>query len=176
MDGELFEGLITVTSKETRDPSDKSILAGLDYYYTDKKIDGSDYYEDKNLNDVLMHYKNSLDDTAFYMPIIGLRCISRLRKLFNDDVILISADKGYKNEESMIGNYHPFLSKHGCISMTVNFHALELYFKGLGGKAIHSIYEHENVNVSLFLLSKNNNDFVETSMAYNEIIETYRTR
>ena len=170
--GELFEGLITVNSKETRDPEDKSILAGLDYYYTDKKIEGSDYYEDKNFNDVLMHYKNSLEDTAFYMPIIGLRCISRLRKLFNDDVILISADKGYKNEEAMLGNYHPFLSKHGCISMTVNFHALELYFKGLGGNAIHSIYEHENVNVSLFLLSKNNNELIETSMAYNEVIET----
>ncbi|MDR3596347.1 hypothetical protein [Clostridium sp.] len=171
--GELFEGLITVTSPEEKgDPNDKSILAGLDYYYTDKKIEGNDYYEDKNFNDVLVHYKNSLEDTAFYMPIIGLRCISTLRKLFNDDIILISADKGYKNEEAMFGNYHPFLSKHGCISMTVNFHALELYFKGLGGKAIHSIYEHENVNVSLFLLSKNNNDFVETSMAYNEIIET----
>jgi tetratricopeptide (TPR) repeat protein len=170
--GELFEGLITVTDKEKRDPEDKSILAGLDYYYTDKKIEGSDYYEDKNFNDVLMHYKDSLEDTAFYMPIIGLRCISRLRKLFNDDVILISADKGYKNEEAMIGNYHPFLSKHGCISMTVNFHAIELYFKELGGKAIHSIYEHENVNVSLFLLGKDNNEFIETSMAYNEIIET----
>jgi len=171
--GELFEGLITVTEPNDEvDPEDKSILAGLDYYYTDKKIEGYDYYEDKNFNDVLLHYKNSLEDTAFYMPIIGLRCISRLRKLFNDDIILISADKGYKDEESMFKNYHPFLSKHGCISMTVNFHALELYFKGLGGKAIHSIYEHENVNVSLFLLSKNNNDLVETSMAYNEIIET----
>lgn len=170
--GELFEGLITVTDKEKRDPEDKSILAGLDYYYTDKEIEGNDYYEDKNFNDVLMYYKDSLEDTAFYMPIIGLRCISRLRKLFNDDVILISADKGYKNEEAMFGNYHPFLSKHGCISMTVNFHAIELYFKELGGKAIHSIYEHENVNVSLFLLSKNNNDFIETSMAYNEVIET----
>jgi tetratricopeptide (TPR) repeat protein len=106
------------------------------------------------------------------MPIIGLRCISRLRELFNDDVILISADKGYKNEKAMFKNYHPFLSKHGCISMTVNFHALELYFKGLGGKAIHSIYEHENVNLSLFLLSKGNDDFVETSMAYNDIIES----
>jgi len=171
--GELFEGLITVTTPdENRDPEDKSILAGLDYYYTDKKVEGNDYYEDKNFNDVLLHYKNSLEDTAFYMPIIGLRCISRLRKLFNDDVILISADKGYKNEESMFKNYHPFLSKHGCISMTVNFHALELYFKGLGGKAIHSLYEHENVNVSLFLLGNGNHDFVETSMAYNEVIES----
>ena len=155
--GELFEGLITVTSPdENVDPEDKSILAGLDYYYTDKKIEGNDYYEDKNFNDVLLYYKNSLEDTAFYMPIIGLRCISRLRKLFNDDIILISADKGYKNEKAMFKNSHPFLSKHGCISMTVNFHAMELYFKDLGGKAIHSIYEHENVNMSLFLLSKNN--------------------
>jgi len=171
--GEIYEGVITITSPDEKgDPNDKSILAGLDYYYTDKKIDGNSYYEDKNLNDVLMHYKNSLEDTAFYMPIIGLRCISRLRKLFNDDVILISADKGYKNEESMDKNYHPFLSKHGCISMTVNFHAIELYFKELGGKAIHSIYEHENINVSLFMVSNSGNDFIETSMAYNEIIES----
>ena len=171
--GEIYEGVITITSPDEKgDPNDKSILAGLDYYYTDKKIDGNSYYEDKNLNDVLMHYKNSLEDTAFYMPIIGLRCISRLRKLFNDDVILISADKGYKNEESMDKNYHPFLSKHGCISMTVNFHAIELYFKALGGKAIHSIYEHENINVSLFMASNSDNDFIETSMAYNEIIES----
>lgn len=172
-EGEIYEGLITITSPEEKgDPNDKSILAGLDYYYTDKKIDGNNHYEDKNFNNVLMHYKNSLEDTAVYIPIIGLRCISRLRKLFNDDVILISADKGYKNEEAMFKNYHPFLSKHGCISMTVNFHAIELYFKELGGKAIHSIYEHENINVSLFMLSKGNNDFIETSMAYNEVIET----
>jgi tetratricopeptide (TPR) repeat protein len=172
-EGELYEGLITITSPEEKgDPNDKSILAGLDYYYTDQKIDGNDYYEDKNFNNVLMHYKNSLEDTAFYMPIIGLRCISRLRKLFNDDIILISADKGYKNEEAMFKNYHPFLSKHGCISMTVNFHAIELYFKELGGKAIHSIYEHESINVSLFVLGNSNHDFVETSMAYNEVIET----
>ncbi|WP_238916915.1 tetratricopeptide repeat protein [Clostridium sp. YIM B02555] len=172
-EGEIFEGLISITSQgENNDPNDKSILAGLDYYYTDKKIEDMNYYEDKILNDILKHYKKSLEDTAFYMPIIGLRCITRLRKLFNDDVILISADKGYKNEEVMNKNYHPYLSKHGCVSMTVNFHALELYFKGLGGKAIHSIYDHESINVSLFMLSQSNHDLIETSMAYNEVIET----
>lgn len=172
-EGEIFEGLISITSQgENNDPNDKSILAGLDYYYTDKKIEAMNYYEDKILNDVLMHYKNYLEDTAFYMPIIGLRCITRLRRLFNDDVILISADKGYKNEEVMNKNYHPYLSKHGCVSMTVNFHAIELYFKGLGGKAIHSIYDHESINVSLFMFGQSNHDFIETSMAYNEVIET----
>jgi tetratricopeptide (TPR) repeat protein len=171
--GELFEGLITITSQgEKADPEDKSILAGLDYYYTDKQIHGSGYYEDDNFNDILLYYKNSLEDTAFSLPIIALRCLNRLKKLFNDDIIMISADKGYKSEESMDKNYHPYLSKHGCISMTVNFHAMELYFKGLGGKAIHSIYEHENVNMSLFLLSQSSNDFLETTMVYNEIIES----
>jgi tetratricopeptide (TPR) repeat protein len=171
--GKLCEGLITITSLDEKcNTEDKSILAGLDYYYTDKQIQGKGYYEDEDYNDILIYYKDSLEDTAFYMPIIALRCISRLRKLFNDDIVLISADKGYKNEEDMYKNYHPFLSKHGCISMTVNFHALELYFRGLGGKAIHSIYDHENVNMSLFLLSKSNHDFIETTMTYNEIIES----
>lgn len=171
--GELYEGAITITRPDgENDPQDKSILAGLDYYYTDKQVGGTDYYEDKDYNNILLYYKERLEDTAFYMPIIALRCISRLRKLFNDDVVLISADKGYKNEEAMYNNYHPFLSKHGCISMTVNFHALELYFKGLGGKAIHSLYEHENVNMSLFMLGSGSHDFIETSMAYNEIIES----
>lgn len=171
--GKLYEGLITVTSPEgERNPEDKSILAGLDYYYTDKQIQGKGYYEDEDYNNILIYYKDRLEDTAFYMPIIGLRCITRLRKMFNDDIILISADKGYKNEQGMYKNYHPFLSKHGCISMTVNFHALELYFKALGGKAIHSIYDHENINVSLFLLSNNTHDFVETTMAYNDYNET----
>jgi tetratricopeptide (TPR) repeat protein len=171
--GELHEGLITITSQgEQVDSEDKSILAGLDYYYTDKQIEGFGYYEDANYNNILSHYKDSLEDTAFSLPIIALRCINRLKKLFNDDIIMISADKGYKDEEAMHKNYHPYLSKHGCISMTVNFHALELYFKGLGGNAIHSIYEHENVNMSLFLLSQSSHDFIETTMAYNEIIES----
>lgn len=171
--GELYEGLITITSKgEQVDPEDKSILAGLDYYYTDKQIQGRGYYEDTNMNDILLYYKDCLEDTAFSLPIVALRCINRLKKLFNDDIILISTDKGYRNASSMNKNYHPFLSKHGSISLTVNFHALELYFKGLGGKAIHSIYEHENVTMSLFLLSQSSHDFIETEMAYHEIIES----
>ena len=171
--GEIYEGLITITSKDSvADPGDKSILSGLDYYYTDNKIQGNNYYEDDNINDILLYYKNRLEDTAFSLPIMALRCISRLKKLFNDDIILISADKGYKNEKDMLKNSHPFLSKHGCISMTVNFHSIEQYFKNLGGKAIHSIYEHENINMSLFLLSNNPHNFIETTMAYNEIIES----
>jgi len=171
--GEIFEGLITITSPIVKvDPGDKSILAGLDYYYTDNKIEGNNYYEDDNFNDILLYYKNHLEDTSFSLPIMALRCISRLKRLFNDDIILISADKGYKNEKAMLENSHPFLSKHGCISMTVNFHSIEQYFKNLGGKALHSIYEHENINMSLFLLSNSSHNFVETTMAYNEIIES----
>ncbi|MBU3145311.1 tetratricopeptide repeat protein [Clostridium sp. CF012] len=171
--GEIFEGLITITSTDDLASSeDKSILAGLDYYYTDNQIQGDNYYEDDDFNDILLYYKNRLEDTSFSLPIMALRCISRLKRTFNDDIILISADKGYKNEKSMLNNSHPFLSKHGCISMTVNFHSMEQYFKNIGGKAIHSIYEHENVNMSLFLLTSSTHDFVETTMAYDEIIES----
>jgi tetratricopeptide (TPR) repeat protein len=170
--GELSEGLITlIRDEEIADPSDKSILAGLDYNYTDHLISGDNYYEDDNFNEILRYYKSRFADTAFSFPIIALRGISRLMKLFNDDIVLISVDKGYKNEKAMLKNSHPFLSKHGCVSMTVNFNAIENYFKNLGGMALHSIYEHVNVNMSLFLLSKSHHGFAETKMAYREIIE-----
>lgn len=171
--GELFEGLITITSKEEPEAStDKSILSGLDYYYTDNPVSGSSYYSDSNMNDILLYYKKCLEDTAFSLPNLALGCINRLSKLFQDDLILISTDKGYRNASSMDKNYHPYLSKHGSISLTVNFHAMELYFKGLGGNAVHSIYEHENVNTSLFLLSKRSHKFLETEMAFRGIIES----
>lgn len=171
--GKLFEGLVTITSKgEQIDSEDKSILAGLDYHYTDRQIEGPGYYEETPINDILLYYKDCLEDTAFSLPIIAFRCIHRLKKIFGDDIILISVDKGYRNAESMYKNYHPYLSKHGSISLTVNFHALELYFKSLGGKAVHSIYEHENVTMSLFLLSRHSHGFLETQMAYGEIIES----
>lgn len=171
--GKLFEGLVTITSKgEQIDSEDKSILAGLDYYYTDRQIEGTGYYQETPINDILLYYKDCLEDTAFSLPIIAFRCIHRLKNIFGDDIILISVDKGYRNAESMYKNYHPYLSKHGSISLTVNFHALELYFKSLGGKAVHSIYEHENVTMSLFLLSRHSHGFLETQMAYGEIIES----
>jgi tetratricopeptide (TPR) repeat protein len=171
--GDLYEGLITIHSNTTSvDSQDQSILAGLDYDYTDKLILGSDYYEDPKINDILLYYKDCLEDTAFSLPIIALQCIHRLRELFGDDILLIASDKGYRNVSSMHNNYHPFLSKHGSISLTVNFHSLELYFESLGGKAIHSIYEHENVTMSLFLLSQRSHDFIETSMAFRDIIES----
>lgn len=171
--GELFEGLITVTgSDSTSDSMDKSILANLDYSYEDKKIDGSSYYEEENINDILLFYQNCLEDTAFSIPIVSIRCIHRLIELFNDDIILLSTDKGYRNLASMEKINHPFLSKHGSISLTVNFHAMELYFNGFGGKAIQSIYDHENVTMSIFTLSKRLHNYIETELAYYDIIET----
>ncbi len=171
-EGTLYEGLITVYSeKDSADLSDHSILAGLDYEYTDHLIDGSSYYEEPNANELLLYYKDCLDDSAFSVPIVALRCITRLRKLFGDDILLISSDKGYRNLSSMEKIYHPFLSKHGSISLTVNFHGMELFFKSLGGSAVHSIYDHENVTMSMFLLSNRSHDFLETKLAYEEIIE-----
>ena len=162
----------TVSSEnEAVDSKDHSILSGLDYSYTDRLITGQDYYKECPVNDILLYYKDCLEDTAFSLPIAAIRCMERLRTLFNDDILLISTDKGYRDATSMNKNYHPFLSKHGSISLTVNFHALELYFSKLGGKAIHSLYNHENVTMSSFFLSKRSHNFMDTTLAYREIIE-----
>jgi tetratricopeptide (TPR) repeat protein len=171
-DGVLYEGLLTLTkTPEGAQDGDNSILAGLDYYYTDNAVEPGAYYEDEAVNRILTYYRDRLPDTSFSMPITALRAFSRLRKIFNDDIAVLAVDKGYKNEKSILNNSHTFLSKHGCVSTTVNFHAIEQYFKNLGGEALHSIYEHVNVNMSLFLLSDCSNPFDETRMAYKEFTE-----
>lgn len=172
-EGELYEGQITLTKKEgATDQKDNSILANIDYSYEDVKIDGSTYYEEEHINDILISYKYCLENSAFSLPIVSLRCIQRLMDLFNDDLILLSTDKGYRNIESMDKTYHPYLSKHGSISLTVNFHGMEQFFNGIGGKGLHSPYDNENVTMSLFTFTQREHEFIETELAYSEITET----
>ena len=181
-EGLLYEGLIRLSKANKKDSEQNdealsfsqektSILSDIQYEYIDREIDGSCYYDNTLYNDLLLHYQENLEDASFTLPIMAFRCIERLRTLFGDDLILIAADKGYNQLESMLNTYHPFLSQHGSISLMVNFHAIELFFEHLGGRGIHSLYEHDNITLSLFSLSKVQNALIETNFAFEDIVE-----
>lgn len=177
-EGVLYEGLLRLSNSpnkmvdETTASSTKvSILNDIDYEYIDRETDGSCYYKEKLYNDLLLWYQGNLEDSSFSLPIIAFECIERLRALFGDDLVLLAADKGYKDLAGMEGTNHPYLSQHGSISLMVNFHAMELFFQHYGGQGIHSIYEHTNITLSLFTISPTNKLFPETELKFQEIIE-----
>lgn len=172
-DGELYEGLLTLSKKRDQNTAlrSTSILADISYEYSDRKIDGSCYYSDPIFNDLLTQYQTLLDDSAFTLPIVAFRCLSRLIALFGDDLLLLTADKGYKDLYALQGTYHPVLSEHGSISLMVNFHALELFFERLGGITLHSMYDHEHVTLSLFVFTKKEHPLTETHFVFEEIAD-----
>lgn len=170
---QLYEGLITLTTQESsKNKKDDSILANIDYSYTNKLIDGSSYYPEENINNILTYYQTQLEDTSFSIPIDSIRCINRLINIFGDDMVLLTSDKGYRTLLSMDKIYHPYLSKHGSISLTVNFHGMELYFNSFSGVGLHSPFDHENVTTSLFLQTNRSHEFIETKMAYYDMINS----
>lgn len=176
--GVLYEGLLSLSKKSSENTTEEkntskpdSILSDISYEYNDRSVDGAHYYDEIVFNELLLNYQASLEEGSFSMPIIAFRCIQRLKKLFENDIVLITADKGYNNLNSMQNTYHPVLSQHGSISLMVNFHAFELFFKTLGGSAHHSVYEHENITLSLFTIGNAHSDFSETTFMFKEIVE-----
>lgn len=177
-EGILHEGLINLSKKSTDKtetlkvvPTKVSILSDLDYEYSDRVIDASLYYTESIFNEILHNYQASLPDGSFTLPVIAFQCLQRLITVFGDDLVLISADKGYNDLKSMNNTYHPFLSEHGSISLMVNFHAIELFFQAIGGNAHHSIYQHDNITLSMFTLGKSDSEFSETVLAFREAVE-----
>lgn len=170
--GSLYEGRIRLSKQQGESSIDSSILANLEYDYMDQLVDSSSYYEEANFNEILSYYENCLEDTAFSIPIVSLRCIQRIREIFQDDLLILTADKGYRNLSSLEQIYHPVLSKHGSISLMVNLHGIELYFNSIGGHGLHSIFDNDNVTLSLFQVSNRTHHFIESNLAFEEIVET----
>lgn len=170
----LYEGQITISqSNETPNESNSSsILSNLSYSYEDVLIDDINYYEEDEFNSILKYYTEYLNDSAFSIPIASLRCLNRIQNIFEEDMVLLASDKGYNSLASIEGINHPYLSQHGSISLTVNLHAIELYFAQLGGNTVHSSYKQEHVTTSLFMKNDSYSIMTETELAFYEYVDS----
>jgi len=63
-----------------------------------------------------------------------LKGMKKLNHLANGQLLMIASDKGYTNVNSLDNLGKPHIATHGgCISLMVNFYAIQSYFKRLGG-------------------------------------------
>ena len=97
-------------------------------------------YDDPALERVLACYASRLGDTSLLFPIGALKGIRSLASLAGGRLLLLSGDKGYTHESELSARGEPQMTLHGgqCFSMMVNYHAIGLYFRELGGTALHS--------------------------------------
>jgi hypothetical protein len=110
-------------------------------------------YQDPVLADICARYAARFEDTAFSIPVGSVRCLRRLRELTTGPILVISADKGYVNEEELTAIKAPAVIQHGgAISMTVNFDALCKVVTAEGGYAMHTTGRTANLQVAMFFL------------------------
>ncbi len=132
--GVLSELLVNLSTPDSNLKNNKPVeLSGVTVDYQAKEI-SSDHYDNAAINQVLDLYKNSFQDTSFLLPIGSIRGLDYLRRLANNNFLLISSDKAYTEIEAMENLGHPSLTIHGgCFSMMANCHAIGQYFQNIGG-------------------------------------------
>lgn len=130
------------------------------------------YYDDEELNSILLQYKNQLKDTHLLFPIGALCCIRNLQKLSNNQLLLISSDKGYTRIEDLDGLDVPQLNHHGSFSLMVNYHAIMQYIVTGGGESYAQIARDSLVS-AVFFSGIKINELNETRLALEALISGF---
>ncbi len=164
IDGKLCEGVITQTA---------TLGAGEDCSYIEfKNLDESfafedislPYYHDEAFDAVLLHYKNTLQETCFSFPIGSLRALKNLTTIANQQLLVMASDKGFIRQLEMERQVDLGLTLHGSFSMSVNFDAIGRYFRECGGDYLHQMM-HQGIATSLFIMGQRFGHLPETRQA-----------
>lgn len=151
------------------DPKIFELLQKKETYHT---IDGK-YYDDECKNMVLRNYADELDHASVLFPVGALDCVSNLRKMSNDRMVLITTDKGYCNAKAMEGLWEqPFCGHDGVFSYSVNFDAISRYISLFGGRSYNTDLGAFPVETNLSIVMKDlpSLDFPHTRYFFEEIL------
>ena len=130
----------------------------------------ADRYEDTSWNQILELYRSRLSTATLLFPSHALRMLQDLARLSEDPLLVLAADKGFTNEDTLLFSQgQPQLEFHGgnCFSQMVNFDAISKYFAGIGGAALLPEKHFASLNICAFL-NEPTIRFPMTTAAYNE--------
>ncbi len=173
-DDRCYQGLMSLMTPE--DPTTLSLeqtLANMHYTYHYRELTEPPYPE-AYLQQLISTYQGTLSDTHLLFPVVGLRCLQRLRALSKLGMLLLSADKGQHRLSALQGRKPPRLMVHGaCISLSVNYHALKAFCEQSGGMALFPDYHHRRLIVSTLLLLNEAGSYTETQRAYQRHVQEF---
>lgn len=175
--GHLHESFATLTSpRREPDLDDPTILSRVELSWKHRPLAAAPYGE-PDLDRIVEEYCERLSETTFLLPSAALRCLANLSQLAGGHLLLLSGDKGYSGETSLAGRGEPTLSRHGSVSMMVNYHAIGRWVEHRGGTFLTCSHESTHLNVSAALLGTPSaggeppRDWAETLLAFDDAIE-----
>ncbi len=149
-------------------------LDDLKFDYHNEEINIENYYETPLMNDILMQYKNTLQnkDTFVLMPVGAFAFLDNISALTKDNFFMISGDKGISLLPKLpLLAKTPLMTYDGCYAFMVNFHAIGTYFQYQGGDYIPT-KNGNSFKVNLFSRNLNFSKLNNTKTYFENFIET----
>ena len=122
---------------------------------------------------VLQEYQTSLKNSHLLFPHVGIDCISRLHALSLQGLLLITADGGMHRLEELHQLAAPGITKHGSISLPVNYHALKQHCRLMGGASFFPRHLPVNLTMGCLLYLSQPKTYKETKLAYERLFNEF---
>ena len=166
--GQIAQCLVSLHTDRNPDELDSTeILGHAHCTYDYHLLTETPYADEPYLAQLITEYQQTLSDTHLLFPAAGLNCLHRLQSLSQSGYLLLSADKGNHRLGGLQNQPPPQLVAHtGCVSLSVNYHALKRFCIQQNGIALFSSQQHNHVNVGCLLFLDNATMYKQTQGAY----------
>ncbi len=130
------------------------------------------YYENPRMNSILRFYEDHYDLGSIIFPVAGFQCLEHLEALSNNNLVLISSDKGFTDLEFMEGDYfHDYAIHDGAFSYMVNYDSICRYFSQAGGESFHTTEKNLSLQTVCCIEVSHPVEFSHVRYAFEEKIK-----
>jgi tetratricopeptide (TPR) repeat protein len=170
-EGQIFE-LLQTTAAASQDAGNlpPETLSRLKFSYT-KAVTTAGHYAEPAWSSILDLYRRRLPAATVLFPLEALKTLEALRKFSGGTMLVLAADKGYVQEDSLLLSQgapsYEFHSAH-CLSQMVNFDAIAKYFEAAGGEAFLPEKHSSSLHICAFLKHPSGAQFPALKARYHE--------
>lgn len=150
-----------------RDKSEAAILEQLDVTWECEPKATADYFRPQ-WNALVEYFRTRLHTGTFTLPVGAFQTLDAIDTWSRSGYLLLSADKGYTQEEDLVGRPLPTMVRHGCFSFSVNFCALARWFENHGGQSWLPTFRDANLEFTAFCRNPNKRPLSTLNRAYLE--------
>ena len=156
-------------------PTDPAVIKHLNYTFDYEPIESvENYYVDfPELNKILKVYASRFENIPFQFPVGAFQTIRFFRELSKGRLLLLAGNQGRSTEEQIKSNSKPFIAKHGSFSLSVNYHAIAMFFRHAGGMSLLTTYPEPIFVITAAALGGEKDQYPETTLAFRTHIDYF---